>query len=313
MATDCLTFIIGCTGCGKGTLGRELARRTGGEVVSLDSMKVYRRMDIGTAKPSPETRREIPHHVIDVVEPSEDFSVAKYVEHAEQAIAGIRARGKPVFVVGGTPLYLKALTEGLFEGPGADPTIRARLHKAADTDGAPALYRRLQEVDPDAADRIHPNDLRRIIRALEVFELTGQPISTLQAQWDRERTKYEHVLIGLRRELVDQNHRTNERARRMIEAGLVEEVQSLLAEPKPLSTAARQAVGYSEIIQHLDGKASLADAIEMIKINTRQFAKAQRTWFKRFRKTEWVDLTPDSTAAEIADELLQRRGLLWSA
>jgi len=308
-----LTFIIGCTGVGKSSLGRELARRARGEIVSLDSMKVYRRMDVGTAKPSPEIRREIPHHVIDVVEPSEDFSVAKYVEHAEGAIADIQTRNKPVFVVGGTPMYLKALTEGLFEGPGADPKIRARLHEAAAAHGSAMLHRQLQEVDPRAADRIHPNDLRRIVRALEVFELTGKPISALQAQWDLERARFDYILIGVRRELADQNHRTNDRVKRMIDAGLVDEVKSLLAEPKPLSTAARQALGYAEIIRHLEGNVSLADAVEMIKINIRQFAKAQRTWFKRFRKTEWIDLAPDTTASEVAGELFQRRGSLWSA
>ncbi len=298
---------------GKGSLGRELAKRTGGEIVSLDSMKVYRRMDVGTAKPSSEIRREIPHHVIDVVEPSEDFSVAKYVEHAERAIADIQTRDKPVFVVGGTPLYLKALTEGLFEGPGADPKIRARLHEAAAAHGSATLHRQLQEVDPRAADRIHPNDLRRIVRALEVFELTGKPISALQAQWDLERARFDYILIGVRRELADQNHRTNERVTSMINAGLIDEVKSLLAEPKPLSTAARQALGYAEILQHLEGNVSLADALEMIKINTRQFAKAQRTWFKRFRKTEWIDLAPDTMVSEAAGELFQRRGSLWSA
>jgi tRNA dimethylallyltransferase len=307
-----LTFIIGCTGCGKGAVGRELARRVSGEIVSLDSMKIYRRMDIGTAKPSPEVRRRIPHHVIDVVEPSEDFSVARYVEHAERAIADIRGRSKPVFIVGGTPLYLKALTEGLFEGPGADPQLRARLIAEAKAEGPAALHERLKGIDPPAAERIHRNDLRRIVRALEVFELTGKPISALQEQWDRDRTKHEFILIGLRRELLDQNHRTNERVRRIIEAGLVDEVRSLLAEPNPLSTSARQALGYAEIIQHLEGKLSLADAVEMIKINTRQFAKAQRTWFKRFRKAEWIDLTADVTASAVAGMLMERRGSIWS-
>lgn len=308
-----LTFIIGCTGCGKGSLGRELAQRTGGEIVSLDSMKVYRRMDIGTGKPSPQVRSEVPHHVIDVVDPWEEFSVAGYVEHAERAIADLQARGKPVFVVGGTPLYLKALTEGLFEGPGADPEIRARLREQAKAHGLAALHRCLRGIDPDAADRIHPNDLRRIVRAIEVFEVAGKPISTLQAQWDRGRTRYDHVLIGLNRERADQNHRTNERVRRMMEAGLVDEVKSLLVEPRPLSSVARKALGYAEIIRHLEGSIPLADAIEMIKINTRQFAKAQRTWFKRFRDIEWIDLTADATANEVADELLKRRGSLWSA
>lgn len=308
-----LTFIVGCTGCGKGSLGRELARRTGGEIVSLDSMKVYRRMDIGTAKPSVELRDEVPHHVIDVVEPSAEFSVAQYVEQAQDAIAAVRQRGKPIFVVGGTPLYLKALTEGLFEGPGADSAIRERLRAEADDQGSVALHQRLHAIDPVAAERIHPNDLRRIVRALEVFELTGRPISELQAQWDRGQSRYEYLMIGLRRELEDQSHRTNARVKRMIEAGLVEEVTSLLAEPEPLSTAARQAVGYAEIIRSLSGELSLADAIELIKINTRQFAKAQRTWFKRFRETQWIDLAVDANVKQIADDLLVQHGTLWKA
>jgi tRNA dimethylallyltransferase len=307
-----VTFILGCTGSGKGALGRELARSCGGEVVSIDSMKVYRRMDIGTAKPSLELRREIPHHLIDIVEPSEDFSVAEYVKRAERAIADIQQRGRPVFVVGGTPLYLKALNEGLFEGPGADEAVRARLHETAKQEGLEVLYRRLQEVDPNAATKIHPNDLRRIVRAIEVFELTGRPISELQAQWDRDRSRYNSVFIGLRRQREDQNHRTNERVRRMIEAGLVDEVRSLLAEARPLGNTARKALGYAEIIEHLAGRVSLADAIEMIKINTRQLAKAQRTWFKRFLGTEWIDLAPDSTAGDVTADLLERRGSLWS-
>jgi tRNA dimethylallyltransferase len=216
-------------------------------------------------------------------------------------------------VVGGTPLYLKALVEGMFEGPGADPTIRSRLEAEAASSGSAALHERLRSVDPEAAERIHPNDVRRLVRALEVFELTGQPISALQAQWDRDRIRHEHVLIGLRRELTDQNHRTNVRVGRMIDAGLVEEVRSLLAEPEPLSTAAGQALGYAEIIRHLGGELALADAVELIKINTRRFAKAQRTWFKRFREAEWIDLRPDASVPDVADELMRRRGSLWSA
>jgi tRNA dimethylallyltransferase len=307
-----LTTIIGCTGCGKGGLGRELARRTGGEIVSADSMKVYRRMDIGTAKPSLDVRCEIPHHLIDVVEPSAAFSVAQYVQCATTAIADIRQRGRPVFVVGGTPLYLKALTEGLFEGPSADPAIRSRLREVAETQGPDKLYQRLCAVDPAASRRIHPNDLRRIIRALEVFELTGRPISQLQTQWDRRAAEGSCRIIGLRRQRQDQNHRTNERVRRMIEAGLVEEVKSLLAEPLPLSRQARQALGYAEIIEHLEGCLSLAEAVELIKINTRRFAKAQRTWFRRFPNVEWIDLEPDASVSATADGLMRRYGTQWS-
>lgn len=311
--TATLTFIVGCTACGKGSLGRELARRAGGEIISVDSMKVYRRMDIGTAKPSREVRGEVTHHVIDVVEPSEEFSVAQFVGLADEAVQRIHARGKPIFAVGGTPLYVKGLTEGLFEGPGADPDLRARLRLIAEQDGSTALFDRLEQVDPRSATRIHPNDLRRIIRALEVFELTGKTISALQTQWDMDRTRYDCVLIGLRRELTDQSHRTNERVRRMIALGFVDEVRELLAETQPLSPTASKALGYAEMIEHLEGRASLADAIEMIKIHTRQFAKSQRTWFKRFREIEWLELAADTTASEVADGLMQRRGSLWSA
>ncbi len=307
-----LTFIIGCTGSGKGRLGRELARRSGGEIISIDSMKVYRRMDIGTAKPSLQVRREIPHHLIDVVEPSEAFSVAKYVDAADRAIQEIHMRDRPIFIVGGTPLYIKGLLQGLFEGPGANPEIRARLRETADHEGPESLHRQLQKVDPDAASRIHPNDLRRIIRALEVFELTGRTISRLQVQWNGRSSRYEHRLIGIRRERADQNCRTNERVRRMVDAGLADEVRSLLAEPEPLWRTARQALGYAEMIQFLEGTLSLAEAIEMIKINTRQFAKAQRTWFKRFRRTHWIDVEPCAEAAELADGLEPHWDALWS-
>jgi tRNA dimethylallyltransferase len=306
-----LIFVIGCTGCGKGGLGRELARRTGGEIISIDSMKVYRRMDIGTAKPSEAVRAEIPHHLVDVVEPSEDFSVAQYVPLAEAAVAEIHARGRPIFVVGGTPLYVKGLTEGLFEGPGADPEIRARLHAEAEAGQLESLYRRLQTVDPIAAERIHPNDLRRVVRALEVYELVGKPISELQVQWDQQRRRYDCVFIGLRRDREDQNQRTNARARRMVEEGLVEEVQRLLDEPQPLSTTARQALGYAEVIEHLEGKCTLAEALEKIKINTRHLAKAQRTWFRRFADVHWIDLKPDDTAAGVANTLMQEPDAPW--
>jgi len=309
---DTLTFLIGCTGCGKGALGRELARRTGGEIVSIDSMKVYRRMDIGTAKPGPDVRAEIPHHLIDVVEPSEEFSVAQYVKHAEAAIADIHSRGRRAFVVGGTPLYIKALSEGLFEGPGANEEVRGRLTQRAEREGLHALHGELRRIDYTAALRIHPHDLRRIVRALEVFELTGKPISALQEQWDRDRTRHACRFVGLRRDREDLNHRINERVKGMIAVGLVDEVRSLLAEPKPLGTAARQALGYAEIIEHLAGRLTLDEAVELIKIHTRRFAKSQRTWFKRFLATEWIDLSPSVDPVELADRLMSEKGVDWS-
>ncbi len=306
-----LTFILGCTGCGKGALGRELAGRLDAEIISVDSMKIYRRMDVGTAKPAADILRQIPHHLIDVVEPSEEFSVAEFVGQAEAAARAIHARGKPILCVGGTALYIKGLTEGLFEGPSADEAIRTRLKRQADEHGSAALHRELTRIDPVAAERIHPNDLRRIVRALEVHEITGTPISVLQTQWGERRRDIECRLIGLRRARDDQNHRTNARVKRMIEAGLVEEVQALLDEPRPLSTTARQALGYAEIIEHLEGKLSLAEAAEKIKINTRRLAKSQRTWFKRFHGAEWIDLVPDDTTEAVATRLLGARETAW--
>ena len=312
-----VTLIIGCTGCGKGAVGRLLAERLDAEIISVDSMKVFRRMDIGTAKPSAEARSRVPHHLLDVAEPCEDFSVAQFAERAERAIADIHNRDRMVLAVGGTALYFKALTEGLFDGPGSDAETRARLHREADENGRAALHARLATVDPVAAKRIHPNDLRRIVRALEVFELTGQQISQLQTQWDTRRTVASDPLagrwrfIGLVRDREDQSGRTNRRVQRMIEAGWVEEVRSLLAEPRPISTTARQAVGYAEIIQHLTGGLALADAIEKIKINTRKLSKAQRTWFKRFRDTRWFEVAADDHAETVADRIMADRELQW--
>jgi len=297
--------LIGGTACGKGAVGRYVARQIGAEIISIDSMKVYRRMDIGTAKPPPQARAAIPHHLIDVVEPWEEFSVARYLQLADAAIRDIAARGRRILAVGGTALYIKALTEGLFEGPGADHAFRAQIRRRAAEQGLPALHAELARIDPEAARRIHPNDLRRIERALEVYHLTGTPISQLQRQWGRSRPGYEFRLVGLRRSKEDQNHRINMRVRRMMEAGWLEEVRSLLALPHPLSRQARQALGYAELIAYLTGRISLADAIEQIKINTRRFAKSQRTWYRRFRDVRWIDVTPDEPVEHTAEKVLQ--------
>jgi tRNA dimethylallyltransferase len=298
-----ICFVIGCTGCGKGAVGRELAGRVGGEILSVDSMKIYRRMDIGTAKPSEEVLLSVPHHLVDIVEPSERFSVAQFVTLAERTGGEIAARGRPIFAVGGTAMYIKALSEGLFEGPSADPEIRRRLREEADSSGADVLHDRLRSVDSAAAERIHRNDLRRIVRALEVFEITGTPITELQTQWDQTRTRHRCTFIGLRRTLEDQSHRTNMRVKRLIERGWVEEVRQLLAEGAPMSTTARQALGYPEMIDYVRGVMSLEDAVERIKISTRRFSKAQRTWFKRFRDVYWVDLEPDDDVASVCDRI----------
>lgn len=299
----CVDFLIGCTGCGKGRVGRMLAERIGAEIISADSMKVYRRMDIGTAKPTAEDRARVPHHLLDVAEPSERFSVAKYVEAADAAIANITARGRRILVVGGTCLHIKALSEGLFAGPGADPGLRAEMRRRAGQEGPAALHKELSQIDPKAAERIHPNDLRRIERALEVYQLTGTPISELQRQWDQAGLRYDCRFYGLRREKDDQSHRINLRVHRMIELGLVDEVRALLAEPQGLSDVAAQAVGYAEVIAHLRGESTLEEAIEQIKINSRRLAKSQRTWFRRWQGVTWIDVAAEEPAESVVTRL----------
>jgi len=300
-----LYFIIGCTASGKGSLGRELARRLVGQIVSVDSMKIYRRMDIGTAKPSQAVRAEIPHHCIDIVEPSESFSVAQFVERADRAIGEIASAGSVALAVGGTSLYIKALSEGLFEGPSADERTRRNLRARAAAEGLSALHAELAGVDPEAAARIHPNDERRIVRALEVYHATGTPITALQRQWDSGQRRYEAVFIGLRRDKADQGRRINLRAKMMLDAGLADEVAALLAEPGGLSGQAAQAVGYAELIDYIKGLCSLDEAFEQIKINTRRLAKKQRTWHRRFAGVTWFDAAPDETPEALAARVIE--------
>ncbi len=305
-----LDLLIGCTAVGKTEVALRLAERHDAEIVSVDSMQVYRRMDIGTAKPTTEERRRVPHHLIDVVEPSESFSAARFVALADAAIADVAARGKRVWVVGGTALYVKALMEGLFEGPPSDPVFRERFRARLAELGAPALHAELTAVDPQAAQRIHPNDARRIERALEVHHLTGVPISELQRQWDQGRTRYDCRTFVLTRGREDLNRRINARVRQMFEAGLLDEVRRLLAEPAPLSEQARQALGYAEVIEHLGGGPDLDRTVEQIKIHTRRFAKSQRTWFRSFRDARRVEVEPDTnvdTVVAAIDEELERR------
>ncbi len=296
-----MVLVLGVTASGKARLGFELARTLDGEIISVDSMKVYRRMDIGTAKPSKEAQQQVRHHLIDVVEPSASFSVGLFLEKALAAIEDIRGRGKTVVAVGGTALYIKALLYGLFEGPGSDERIRTELRAQAQREGLARLHEALRRIDPEAAGRIDPNDAKRIIRALEVYQLTGRPISSFQKQFDAERPRHDWTILGLRREKAEESRRMNARVKRMIEQGLVEEVRMLLAEEKPLSRQARCAIGYAEIIEHLEGRMSLEDAVEEIKKNTRRLAKGQRTWFKTFKGVHWIDVGPEESAESVIE------------
>lgn len=306
-----MILILGVTASGKSRLAFELASTIGAEIISIDSMKVYRRMDIGTAKPSATRRRQIRYHLIDVVEPNEPFSVEKFLKLAEYAIKQINSARKPVVAVGGTAMYIKAMLYGIFEGPGTNDRIRKKLRSQMTAQGSAELHKKLAEEDPDAAQRIHPNDARRIVRALEVFELTGKPISSFQQQFDAENTLRDWKIIGLRRDKANAGVRINQRVKRMLENGFADEVKALLAEDKPLSKQAASAIGYAEIIDHLNGNLPFEEAVEKIKINTRRFAKAQRTWFKTFKGVNWLDIAEDESSEDILSgtmELLENIG-----
>ena len=335
-----LWFLTGPTASGKTAVGVELARRVGAEIVSMDSMALFRGMDIGTAKPSAEERRAVAHHLIDVLSPHEDFSLAQYVQAARQAVEDIRARGREVLFVGGTPLYLKGLLRGIFEGPSADWPLRRAIQQQAEASGPGSLHQRLAEVDPEAARRLHPNDTRRLIRALEVFEKTGRPISELQRQFDTATPADQCRVFVLDWPTPELHARIDRRVDGMFAAGLVEEVRGLLAGkvagtghhdrmvgvpsaeggedaadgtrsvpatlvPHPLSKTAQQAVGYCEVIEHLEGRRDLAETVELVKIHTRQLAKRQRTWFRSLSECRHVPLSgpiePDTIAAGIAE------------
>lgn len=293
-------FLTGPTASGKSAVGVELARRLGAEIVSLDSIALYRGMDIGTAKPTLEERSLVPHHLIDLVDPWEEFSLAQYVEAAGRVAREIAARGRQVLFVGGTPLYLKGLLRGIFQGPPADWPLRRRLADEAKGNAADWLHGRLAAIDPVAASRLHPNDTRRLIRAIEVFEKAGRPISELQRQFEIGRAAADcrvFVLDWPRDALCE---RIDRRVEQMFAAGLVEEVRRLLADPRRLSRTARQAVGYREVIDHLEGRQGLAETIALVQQHTRQLAKRQSTWFRSLSECRFVAVSGSLNPAEIA-------------
>ncbi len=307
--------IIGCTATGKSELAEALAMQLTGPdgrpatIMAVDSMQVYRGMDIGTAKPSTAVRSLIPHVMIDVADPCESFSAARFTSLATPIMEEHRTHNRPLILVAGTILYLRVMLEGLFAGPPANVQIRAALTDQAEKHGSAELHKELARVDAVAAQRIHPNDLRRIIRALEVFQITGCGISTLQTQWQPDRPYLKYHVIGVVRTKEDLNRRINQRVRKMIEAGLAAEVQGLLQSPQGLSMQAREAVGYKQIIAHLTGVMTLDEAIEQIKIQTRHLAKLQRTWLKRFDAVTWLELQPEQAASELTGQILRSLAL----
>lgn len=316
-----LKILTGPTAVGKSSVAIQIARQAGAEIVSADSMQIYRGMDVGTAKPSLETRREIPHHLIDILDPwsaSGGYSVGRYVQDAAEIVRGLESKGKGSLVVGGTALYIKALAEGLFKGPEADWGIRQELEGVAREKGVHYLHGVLAEVDPTSAQQIQKGDLRRVVRALEVYQKTGHPISSLQQEWGMRgaecgirnselRTSHSAsrmVILSLdRRELYQ---RIEERVERMFQEGLVEEVRRLTAHPLGLGRQAREALGYAEVIEYLGGKMTLSEAKGLVKRNTRRFAKRQMTWFRSFTGAVWLEIKEEGSeeAAKRAMEIL---------
>ena len=271
--------LTGPTGAGKSRLALTLAERLGAEIVSMDSMALYRGMDVGTAKPGADDRRRVPHHLLDVLDPWESASVAWWLRRAAGCCRDIEGRGRRVLFVGGTALYLKALLHGLFDGPPADADLRRRLADEAARLGSEALHARLAAVDPAGAARLHPNDVRRVVRALEVLQLTGRPMSAWQTQWASRHAGGRPVLY-LNPPRPQLHARIDARVHAMIADGLVDEVRALRRLPRPLSREASQALGYKELFDHLDGRATLEESVARIQARSRRFARRQLTWFR---------------------------------
>lgn len=283
----------------------------GAEVVSLDSMTVYRQMNIGTAKPTPEEQNQVPHHLLDIVEPDQEFNLAQYVERAHETIAQIKERGREVLFVGGTPLYLKALLRGLFEGPPADWQFREQIQREAREVGNDALYERLTQVDPLAASKLHPHDTRRIIRALEVQKITGQPISHLQEQFDEGRPAEQCRVFVLEWSKETLHARIETRVQQMFDAGFVDEVRHLLKKfksqkYKSLSRTAMQAVGYREVAEHLAGQRTLEETVLLVTTRTRQFAKRQNTWFRSLSECRSIEMTEPLEPEVVAQQIFEQ-------
>jgi tRNA dimethylallyltransferase len=281
--------ICGPTASGKSDLALRLAHSLDGEIINADSMQVYRGMDIGTAKPSAEQRAEIPHHLIDVADPDQSFSAADFAEAAEAAIRDIGSRGKRAIVVGGTGLYIRALLKGLVDSPAGTEEVRQELQTEARQRGNPAMLEELRQVDPELAERIHPNNMVRIIRALEVFRTTGIPLSRYQQEHGFSGQHYRSLQIGIRVERQLLYDRIDGRVNQMLEQGLLQEVQQLLNAGYGTESKALRAIGYKELIAHLDGEYGLDEAIRLIKRDTRHYAKRQLTWFNADKDILWLE------------------------
>ena len=290
-------LLAGPTAVGKSDIAVLLAERLGGEIVSVDSMQVYRGLDIGTAKASLVERARVPHHLIDVVDLTEPFDAAQFIGLAHRAVAGIQGRGRLPILCGGTGFYFKAFLEGLGQAPPADAALRTALEATP----LPELLRELAERDPVTYERIDRQNPRRVIRAIAVIRLTGQPFSSQRANWQHATRNTQHAsnCIGLARSSADLRQRIDARVDAMFHRGLVAETEALLKRGLAQNQNAMQALGYRQIVEHLRGERSLPETVELVKIRTRQYAKRQMTWFRRQLQLTWINLEPQASVEDV--------------
>ena len=298
-----LICLAGATATGKSEVALLLAERLNGEIVSVDSMQVYRGLDIGTAKPTPMERRRAPHHLIDVADLGETFDAARFAQLAREVVDEITRRGHVPILCGGTGLYFKALLEGIGDGPPADAALRAELEATP----LPELLRELERRDPVMFATIDRKNPRRVIRALEVIRLTGRPFSEQRTKWPASATLVAapSFFAGLTRDITDLHARINSRVEKMFQDGLVEEVRELLQRGLAENPTARQAIGYRQVIEHLRGERTLNETMELVKVRTRQFAKRQMTWFRRHAPVKWLEVRADESADSVARRIAE--------
>lgn len=307
-----LVIIVGPTAVGKTAVSIQLAKKIAGEIISGDSMQVYRFMNIGTAKPTDREKEGILHYMIDLLDPDEEFSVALFQDKVTGYIADILDRGKMPILVGGTGLYVRSVIDHYdFSPAGINQDLRHELFQQAETYGNPYLHKALREVDPATAERLHPNDIRRIIRALEVYRQTGRTISSFQYRDNELPPKYRLGYFGLTMDRTNLYRRIEQRVDQMVSGGLIEEVSSLVERGYSPDLTSMQGLGYKEITGYLQGQYSLDEAIELLKRNTRRFAKRQLTWFRRDSRIKWLTVENYHSSSELANEIAsQVEGLL---
>lgn len=298
---ETIICLIGPTAVGKTEIALRLAKKIDAEIISCDSMQIYKGIEIASSKPTKRQRKEVPHHLIDIVHPTQEYNAARFRSSAQRIIQDVHKRGKLPLIVCGTGLYLRALLDGLFVGPGQNRTLRKKLYQQAKRYGPKYLYQRLKRLDIQAARKIHPHDLRRIIRALEVGKLCGQPISQLQKKCCGIRNEYKLFVFGLERPRPLLYERIDIRVERMFRRGLVAEIKRL--KTFRLSKTAKSLLGYKEIKGFLDGEYTCAQAKELLKKNTRHYAKRQLSWFRREKEVNWIEVGQKDTPELIAERI----------